>query len=227
LMADLAVIDKHRIAAKSRVRNTNDKEAGKMFDILDRLWRAMRDEKKNASDIGLSVEEILLLRPFGFLTLKPVLFVVNVGESGPFDAAMWTQRLGGNAVPVCIRGEAELADIVNIQEREDFRAQLGMGGSLDWVIRGCYESLGLRTFYTFGKGITRAWPVYPGATAIDAAGMIHTDFLQTFSRAQILSFNDLCAHGEQYVRDRGLFQTVGRNYELCDGDVVWIVADTI
>lgn len=226
VMADIALVDKHRIQEKSRARNTNDKDAIAKHAALEKLWRAMRDERKTAREAGLTSDELASLRAYEFLTLKPVLVVVNVGENGPFDRAHWEGRLGRPAVPISVRAERELSDIDDAAERAQLRASLGVDGSVDEVVRGCYETLGLITFYTFGKGVTRAWPVRRGTTAHEAAGMIHTDFLDTFLKAQVFSLDQLCTVGERALRDRGTFQTVGRDYAVQDGDVLWIVTSS-
>lgn len=226
VMADLALIDKHRIAEKSRARNTNDKDVIARYAVLEKLWRAMRDERKTAREVELTPDEIERLRIYEFLTLKPALVVVNVGESGSFDRNHWEEELGRLAIPLCIRAEQELSDIDDAQERATFRESFGIGGSVDDVIRGCYEMLGLITFYTFGKGVTRAWPIRRTTTALQAAGMIHTDFLHSFLKAQVFSLDEICSLGERHLRDHGTFQTVGRDYAIQDGDVLWIVTSS-
>lgn len=223
-MADSALVDKHRISVKSRMRNTTDKDASLLFTGLDKLWRVMREKGSSVRDAGLSSDEWERLSVFGFLVLKPTLVVVNVGEEGPFDKDEWTERLERPCLSLCIRGEQELGDIEDPSERALFRESLGISGAIDDVIRGCVETLDLITFYTFGKGVTRAWPVRIGTSALAAAGLIHTDFLETFVKAQIFSLEELCAEGERKLRDRGRFQTVGREYLMRDGDVLWVVA---
>ena len=226
VMADLTLVDKHRVSEKSRARNTNDKDSIAKHAALEKLWRAMRDECKTARESRLSPDEIERLCVYEFLTLKPVLVVVNVGENGPFDRAYWEARLGCASIPLSIRAERELSDIDDAAEREELRASLGVQGSVEAVVRGCYETLGLITFYTFGKGVTRAWPIRRGTTALQAAGMIHTDFLDTFLKAQVFSLQELCTQGERALRDRGSFQTVGRDYAIQDSDVLWIVTSS-
>lgn len=226
VMADIALVDKHRIQEKSRARNTNDKGSIERHAALEKLWRAMRDERKTAREAGLTSDELGLLRVYEFLTLKPVLVVVNVNETGPFDRAHWEGKLGCSAVPLSIRAERELSDIDNAAERVELRASFGIDGSIDEVIWGCYDTLGLITFYTFGKGVTRAWPIRRGTSALEAAGMIHTDFLGTFLKAQVFLLDQLCDVGERALRDRGTFQTVGRDYVVQDGDVLWIVTSS-
>ncbi|MBI4256724.1 redox-regulated ATPase YchF [Candidatus Uhrbacteria bacterium] len=226
VMADLALVNKYRIAEKSRARNTNDKDSIAKHAALEKLWRAMRDERKTAREAGLTPDELERLRVYEFLTLKPVLVVMNVGENGPFDRAHWEKALGHPAIPLSIRAERELSDIDDVAERAELRTSLGVDGSVDEVVRGCYDTLGLVTFYTFGKGVTRAWPIRCGTTAHEAAGMIHTDFLGTFLKAQVFSLDQICEVGEQAIRARGTFQTVGRDYAVQDGDVLWIVTSS-
>lgn len=223
--SDIALIDKYRIAAMSRARNTNDKDAPLQFAALEKLWRAMRDEHKTAREAGLSKEQWALLSAFEFLTTKPTLFVVNVDETDTFDADAWSKRLGGKAIPLCIRTEQELGEIESQTEREELRASLGVQGSIDDVVRSCYDVLDLATFYTFGKGVTRAWPIKKGTTALEAAGMIHTDFLGSFVKAQVFDLDSVCEKGEETLRVRGQFKTIGRESPVSDGDVLWFVTN--
>jgi len=223
--SDLAIVDKHRIAAKSRARNTKDEEAAREYAALEKLWRAMRDEGKSAREAGLTEDERKLLATFDFLTLKPVLFLVNVDDAGSFDAEAWSKLLGGQAIALSIRTEFDLGLIESEEEQAEFRTSLGVQGSINDVVKACYKVLNLSTFYTFGKGVTRAWPMKKGTTAIEAAGMIHTDFLATFVKAQVFDLDAVCEKGEDALRSRGLFKTVGRDYAVQDGDVLWFVTN--
>lgn len=224
-MADLAVIDKHRLAAKSRARNTNDERAPFESTVLDKVWLALRDEGLPVRAVPLSSEEQAVLTPFDLLTLKPTVFVVNTDEDADGDQANWSALLGRAAVAVSIRAEAECAEIDNPEERVKLHAALGLNASLDDVLSECYRTLGTVTFYTFGNGITRAWPARRGITAVEAAGMIHSDFREHFIKALIFKLDDLERYDERGCRDRGLLHIVGKHHEVSDHEIYWFVVE--
>lgn len=223
-MADINLVDKHRIAAKSRLRNANDPKANASFDALDKLWRAMRDHSLTAKEALLTSEEKELIGIYGFLTLKPTVLLLNIDSPLSVTDQLTNALSGHQWLSLRVDLEQELMDITDIEERQNLRQSLELTStSLADVITSCYNELNLVTFYTFGKGVTRAWPVKKGTTALEAAGMIHQDFLETFVKAQVFKMEDILNFGEQYLRNRGLFQTVGRNYQIQDGDILWIV----
>ncbi|PJA45775.1 redox-regulated ATPase YchF [Candidatus Uhrbacteria bacterium CG_4_9_14_3_um_filter_50_9] len=223
VMADIDLVDKHRIVAKSRARNTNDKEAAVAFAALERIWRAMRDEGLMARDIELSDEERALLAPYNLLTLKPTLIVVNTDEGMDGGHDEWTQKLGRPAIAICIQSERELLEINDLEERAEMRRELSLNAELDNVLSASAALLKLITFFTFGKGITKAWPVRRGTTALEAAGQIHTDFLTSFVKAHVFTLEDLETHDEKTLQVLGKVRVVGKQYEVQDGDILWFV----
>jgi GTP-binding protein YchF len=224
VMADIDLVDKHRIAAKSRARNTNDKAAPALYVLLERIWHAMRTEKKMARDVQMSAEETESIRDYQLLTLKPTLYVVNVDRQADLEQYSIAHALGNRPwLPLSIRNEAELAQIQDLAERRELREAIDVETSIADVITSCYERLGLVTFYTFGTGVTRAWPVREGTTALEAAGQIHTDFLDTFVKGRRFELATLKSHSESEAVSRGQFQTLGRDYVVKNGDILWFV----
>ncbi|MGH8801132.1 MAG: DUF933 domain-containing protein, partial [Casimicrobiaceae bacterium] len=161
------------------------------------------------------------------LTLKPTLYVANVAEHG-FDASPMLERLrergageGAPVVAISAAMEAEIADL----EREDrmiFLVDMGMDeAGLDRVIRAAYTLLGLQTFFTAGEKEVRAWTIVRGATAPQAAGVIHTDFERGFIRAEVIGYDDYVAlNGEQGAKEAGKMRLEGKEYVVRDGDVM-------
>lgn len=163
------------------------------------------------------------------LTDKPVLYVLNLGEDQVAEADAHAARLaqvageGAEIIPVCIQLEAEAAEMEEA-ERVDMLEQLGLGeGALARLIRGAYHKLGLRTFLTTGPKETRAWTVRAGATAQDAAGVIHSDLARGFIRAEVIPAEELLAIGSwNGAKDQGRIRLEGKSYIVQDGDVLLI-----
>jgi ribosome-binding ATPase len=161
------------------------------------------------------------------LTAKPVMYVANVAEHGftdnPLLAALEARAAaeGAVVVPVCAAIEAEIAQLEEA-ERSEFLAELGVSEpGLNRVIRGAYRLLGLETFFTAGPKEVRAWTVRVGATAPQAAGVIHTDFERGFIRAEVIAFADyISGEGEAGARDAGKLRLEGKEYLVQEGDVM-------
>ena len=164
---------------------------------------------------------------FILLTIKPTMYIANVDEDG-FDDNEYLDTVreiaaaeGAVVVPICNKLEAEIAELDD-EERAEFLADLGMDEpGLDRVIRAGYELLGLQTYFTAGVKEVRAWTVKVGATAPQAAGVIHTDFERGFIRAEVTSFDDFIKYnGEQGAKEAGRLRVEGKAYIVKDGDVM-------
>ncbi len=168
-----------------------------------------------------------LVREIALLTAKPVLFIANVSEGelggNAHSAAVeaYAKEAGAECVVLCAAIEAEIATLA-ADERAEFLADLGLEESgLDRVIRAGYRLLGLHSFFTAGPKECRAWTVRRGATAPQAAGVIHTDFERGFIRAEVIAYDDFIAcGGEAKARESGKLRVEGKDYVLDDGDVV-------
>lgn len=166
------------------------------------------------------------LKPFFFLTNKPVLAVLNIGEDqldeGDTLAAPVREALGGaEVIATCVQLEAEAAQL-DEDEREEMLEGLGLGeGAMPRFIRAAYEIMGLRTYLTTGEKESRAWTFRSGSTAPQAAGVIHTDFERGFIRAETCGWKELVDAGSwSAARDKGLVRSEGKDYIVQDGDVM-------
>ena len=224
-LADMGVVEKtiHREGKKAR---SGDKEAAKLVGLCERLMPHL-NQGLPARTLGLSEDELLLLKPLCMMTVKPAMYVGNVLEDGfennPHLDALRTHAAaeGAPVVALCAKIEAELADLDDADKRE-FLADLGLEEpGLNRLIREGYRLLGLQTYFTAGVKEVRAWTIHIGDTAPKAAGVIHTDFEKGFIRAQTIAFDDFIAwKGEQGAKEAGKMRAEGKEYVVQDGDVL-------
>jgi GTP-binding protein YchF len=224
-LADLDSIDRaYQKAVKAA--KTADKEAIKSRDLLERV-RAQLNLAKPVRAMGLDANEKALLRDFHLLTDKPVMYVANVDETGFTDnprldrVRELAKAEGAVVVPVCAAIEAEISQLEE-EDRADFLAELKLDEpGLNRVIRGGYALLGLQTYFTAGVKEVRAWTVHAGATAPQAAGVIHTDFEHGFIRAEVIAYDDFIANkGEAGAKEAGKLRLEGKEYIVREGDVM-------
>ena len=209
-----------------RVANSGDKESISTLEVLSKV-EASLESGGAIRNLELSDEEEAEIEGFHFLTNKPVLYIANVAEDGFNDNRMVEQvqnianEEGAEVVTVSNQIEAELAEL-NDLERSEFLENLGLEeAGLDRVIRAGYKLLGLQQYFTAGPKEVRAWTIPVGATAPDAAGVIHTDFKKGFIRAEVISYQDFIVHGgEQRAKEAGKWRLEGKQYLVEDGDVV-------
>jgi len=224
-LADLATLEKG-LERATRAAKSGDKEALRKRSLFERI-RVQLDAAKPVRALSLSEEERRDLRELQLLTAKPVMYVANVAESGfdnnPLLTALETHAAAEDTgvVAICAAIEAEIAQL-DESERAVFLAELGLTEpGLNRVIRAAYRLLGLQTFFTAGPKEVRAWTVRIGATAPQAAGVIHTDFERGFIRAEVIAFADYVAgKGEAGARDAGKLRLEGKDYLVQEGDVM-------
>jgi len=224
-LADLATVDK-ALERAAKAAKSGDKDALRKRALFERV-KVQLDAARPARGLTLSDEERRDLRELSLLTAKPVMYVANVSEGGfvnnPLLAAVEKRAEGEGAVvvAVCAAIEAEVAQL-DEADRAEFLAELGLKEpGLDRVIRGAYRLLGLQTFFTAGEKEVRAWTVRAGATAPQAAGVIHTDFERGFIRAEVIGFGDYIAgKGEAGAREAGKLRLEGKEYVTHEGDVM-------
>jgi GTP-binding protein YchF len=224
-LADLDSIERaHQKAVKAA--KTADKEAVRARDLLERV-RDQLNQAKPVRAMGLDANEQALLKDFHLLTDKPVMYVANVDETG-FENNPRLERVreiakreGAVVVPVCAAIEAEIAQLEEA-DRAEFLKELSLDEpGLNRVIRGGYALLGLQTYFTAGVKEVRAWTVRTGATAPQAAGVIHTDFEKGFIRAEVIAYADFIAcKGEAGAREAGKLRLEGKEYVVREGDVM-------
>jgi GTP-binding protein YchF len=225
-LADLATVDKALQRYTKAAKSGNDKEAAALVALLGKV-QAVLDQGKPVRALALDEQERLLLKPLCLITAKPAMFVGNVSEDGfehnPYLDRLRTYAAAQNApvVAICAKIEAELAEMDDA-DRLEFLQELGQDEpGLNRLIRAGFKLLGLQTYFTAGEKEVRAWTVRIGATAPQAAGVIHGDFERGFIRAQTIAFDDYIAlKGEQGAKDAGKMRAEGKEYIVKDGDVM-------
>jgi len=224
-LADLDSVERaHQKALKAA--KTADKDAVKLRDLLEKV-RVQLNQAKAVRLLKLDANDHALLRDLHLLTDKPVMYVANVDESG-FTNNPRLDRVreiaaaeGAIVVPICAAIEAEIAQLEEA-DRAEFLAELKLDEpGLNRVIRGGYSLLGLQTYFTAGVKEVRAWTVHAGATAPQAAGVIHTDFERGFIRAEVIAYDDFIRFkGEAGAKEAGKLRLEGKEYIVKEGDVM-------
>ena len=224
-LADLETVDK-AIARIARVAKGGDKDAKAQVAMCEQVKRVL-DQGKPVHSMGLDAEQQLLLRELHLLTIKPTMYIANVAEGG-FENNPYLDQVralaaaeGAVVVPVCAAIESELTELDD-EEKQMFLAEMGLEEpGLNRVILAGYKLLGLQTYFTAGVKEVRAWTIKIGATAPQAAGVIHTDFEKGFIRAEVTAYDDFIAgNGEQGAKEAGKWRLEGKEYIVKDGDVV-------
>ena len=224
-LSDLESVDK-TLDRASKVARSGDKDAQRQVIILEKV-KAHLDEAKQVRSLNLSEEELADLYSLHLLTVKPVMYIANVDENG-FENNPYLDTVraiaadeGAVVVAICNKLEAEITELDD-DERLEFLQDLGMvEPGLDRVIRAGYTLLGLQTYFTAGVKEVRAWTVKQGATAPQAAAVIHTDFEKGFIRAEVVAYQDFVDNnGENGAKDAGKWRLEGKEYIVQDGDVV-------
>jgi GTP-binding protein YchF len=225
-LADMATVEKALARYSKVARSGGDKEAQRLVAALEKCMTVL-DQAKPVRSLDLYEEEKAVLRPLCLITAKPTMYVANVKEGG-FENNPYLDAIRGHAqaegsivVPVCAAIEAEIGDLSD-EDKQVFLADMGMEEpGLNRVIRAAYTLLGLQTYFTAGEKEVRAWTVRVGATAPQAAAVIHTDFERGFIRAETISFDDFVAcGGENGAKEKGKMRLEGKDYVVRDGDVM-------
>ncbi len=232
-LADLGVVEKRveKLRTSGRHGTPAEREANdRELEVLERILPALM-EGRPIRDLELSTDEELRIRGFRFLTEKPVLVLLNIDESdlGRAQDLVADLRAGIAHVrtevePLSARIEMEIGQLDDDEARV-FREDLGLvGSSLERVIRASYALLGLVSFFTAGPDETRAWTIRRGATAVDAAGAIHSDLARGFIRAEVIGWQELLELGSiAEAKRHGRVRSEGRTYPVQDGDVIEIL----
>jgi hypothetical protein len=224
-LADMDTVEK-AIRRVQRIAKGGDKEAKAQLDIFERLLPVL-NEGQPVRSMGLTKDELLLIRELCLLTIKPTMYIANVAEDGfennPYLDTVREIAAAEKAVvvPICNKIEAEISELED-DEKSMFLDEMGMEEpGLDRVIRAGYGLLGLQTYFTAGVKEVRAWTVKIGATAPQAAAVIHTDFERGFIRAEVIGYEDFIQFkGEAGAKDAGKWRLEGKEYIVKNGDVV-------
>ena len=224
-LADLETVEK-TIQRLARVAKSGDKEAIAQLELCEHL-KGQLDAGVPVRALDLDADQRYLIRDMHLLTIKPTMYIANVSEGG-FENNPHLDKVnelaeseGAVVVPVCASIESELIDLDD-DEKEVFLAEMGLEEpGLNRVIRAGYKLLGLQTYFTAGVKEVRAWTVKVGATAPQAAGVIHTDFEKGFIRAEVVAYDDyVVGNGEQGAKEAGKWRLEGKEYIVQDGDVI-------
>ena len=228
IFADLLIVERrlerleHDLSRKGAYAGRQDDEAE--LDLLTRVKESLEREIP-IRDVDLTPAEESRLRGYQFLSAKPVLIVLNVGDDGSAQSENYLAYPHQRSAVICLRGalEIEIAQL-DSEEAALFLAEYGIDEpGLNRMIRLNYELLGLQSFFTVGEDEVRAWTVHRGATAVEAAGVIHSDLARGFIRAETVSYDDLVAAGSMAeARKQGRVRLEGRDYVVQDGDVLAI-----
>ncbi len=224
-MADLESCEK-QLQRVQRTAKGGDKDSIKQKELLEKLVPHL-SEGHAVRGLELTEDEQKTAKGFHLLTTKPTMYIANVSEDGfennpHLDAVReYAANEGAEVVAICNKLESEISELED-DEKLEFLQEMGMEEpGLDRVIRAGYQLLGLQTYFTAGVKEVRAWTVKIGATAPQAAGVIHTDFEKGFIRAETISYDDYIEHnGEQGAKAAGRARLEGKEYIVKDGDVI-------
>lgn len=227
MLADLQSLERRKDPLVKKARG-GDKEAKAMLDLVERATTVLEDGKA-ARVMDISKDEAPNFKQMQLLTAKPVMYVCNVEEDtaatgNALSAKVAEKAATENAACVVVSAaiEAEVAQLEDAEEKQEFLESLGLERTgLERVIRAGYELLGLITYFTAGPKESRAWTIPEVSKAVDAAGIIHTDFARGFICAETIGYDDYIVHdGEQGAKEAGRMRQEGRDYVVKDGDVV-------
>jgi GTP-binding protein YchF len=227
-LKDLESVEK-RLEKVSRAARTGDKEAAKEQAVLQQLKAAL-ESAQSVRAIELSDDDRLAyVRPLQLITDKPVLYVCNVEESAAVSGNAYVDRVRELAhaeqaqiLVLAVSTEADINELDSYEERQLFLEDIGLEepGAAK-LIRAAYDLLNLQTYFTAGKKEVRAWTIQKGATAPQAAGVIHTDFEKGFIRAEVIAYVDYDKYeSENKVKEAGKMRIEGKDYVVHNGDVM-------
>jgi len=215
IFADLATIEK-RLGKTRREARSGDKEMVYQNKILEKIYEQLAAGLP-IRDLDFEEEELIFVKTLNLLTIKPIIYLLNIDESHAGNVLPGTNGL---IIKINVKLEEEFANLPE-EEQAEYVKELGLEQSgLDKLIQSAYKILGLDTFFTTGSDETRAWTIKKGTKAPQAAGTIHTDFIKGFVRAEVINWQKFVAcGGEAKAREQGLMRTEGKEYVVTDGDV--------
>lgn len=226
-LKDLESIEK-KLNSLTRVIKSGDKDALKEHDLATKI-KAVLEEGKSVRSLTFDDNEKPIVKSFQLITSKPVLYLCNVDEASVKDGNKHVEAVkeavkdeDAQVLIIGAKIEADIMDLETYDERQLFLDELGLDEpGVNRLIRSAYSLLDLQTYFTAGVKEVRAWTVPIGATAPQAAGVIHTDFEKGFIRAEVMTYNDFVTLGsEAAVKEAGKFRVEGKEYIVQDGDVM-------
>lgn len=226
-LKDLETIQK-RLEKVNRAAKSGDKSAQKEQAILQRLEASLL-QGISVRAVSMNEEEAEMVKGFQLITSKPVLYVCNVDEASAKTGNAYVEQVkeavkdeNAQVIVLAVATEADIAELESYEERQIFLQDLGLeepGASV--LIRAAYKLLNLQTYFTAGVKEVRAWTIPVGATAPQAAGVIHSDFERGFIRAEVIAYDDFVTYGsEAKVKEAGKMRVEGKEYIVKDGDVM-------
>ncbi len=222
-LADLQTVSKRLDMAKKAAKGVVAKDKEAEINLLARI-KTQLEAGKPARALEYSDDEKIILKELQLLTAKPMLYVVNTDEGAPLDSRLHgnDSEAGVTEIQVSAKLEAELADL-SVEEAKEYLKTAGVTETgLDKLIVASYKLLDLVTFLTSGEPETRAWTVKNGVKAPEAAGVIHTDFIKGFIKADVCNWQDfVSAGGWSKIKETGKLRLEGKDYVVRDGDVIY------
>jgi len=226
-IADLDIITNRLEKVGKKARTSKNKEDILELETLEKAKKAL-EENTPLRQIDFTEEEKLILKPFSFLTIKPIIYLANISEEElgkeengyVKEVKDYASRENAKVVSLCAKVEEELSEL-SLDDKKEMLEALGeeMSG-LDKLIKATYDLLGLATYFTVGPDEVRAWTFKKGMNAKRCAGIIHTDFEKGFIRAEVISYEDLIKYGSELkVKEAGRARLEGKEYLMQDGDI--------
>ena len=222
ILADMQTVEKKLNNTKKDAKGANAKELAKAISTLEKIDAQLKAEKP-ARDLEFDEEEMSIVKDLHLLTMKPLFYVVNTEEVPTTPSPTLGEEGKTQQIQICAKMEAELADL-SPQEAQEYLQSLGLTETgLDRLIKAGYKLLNLVTFLTSGEPETRAWTVKRNTKAPDAAGVIHTDFIKGFVKADVVDWHDFVTYGGwgEKLKESGKIKLVGKDYVIQDGDTVY------
>jgi ribosome-binding ATPase len=224
-LADMASVEK-ALLRSSKIAKTGNKDELAKKQVLEKVLKHL-EAGELVRTLDLDEDEKALIKDLCLMTLKPTMYIANVQDDGFENNPMLdkvqalAEKEGSIVVPICAAIEAELSQLDD-DEKQEFLDDLGLDEpGLNRVVRAGYKLLNLATYFTAGVKEVRAWTIPIGATAPQAAGVIHSDFEKGFIRAEVISYQDFITYkGEQGAKDAGKWRLEGKDYVVKDGDVM-------
>ncbi len=229
IMSDLEIIQNRISKIAKKCESSKDKKDLFELETLRKCEGALL-QNKSLRTIDLNEDELLLLKSFCLITLKPIIYMANVNEDDAIighneytdKVREYASNENSSVIVVSAKMESELAEM-NDDDKKSFLEEIGISNSgLDKLIYATYDLLGLQTFFTSGKDECRAWTFRKGMKAPECAGIIHSDFQRGFIKAEVMSFEDLKEYGSELkVKEAGKMRLEGKDYLMQDGDIVY------
>ncbi len=228
-ISDLEIIESRISKIEKKAKTENDKLSLLELSVLTKA-KELLNKGIPLRQESWDENEIKILKPFNFISLKPIIYLANISEDDLIEndnkylinLMNLASKENASVIPMCAKTESELIDL-NEEEKSKFLNELGIEMSgLDKLVEVTYKLLGLKTFFTVGKDEVRAWTFEDGMKAPECAGIIHTDFQRGFIKAEIMSYEDLIEYGSELkVKASGKMRLEGKEYLMQDGDICY------